>query len=76
MDDELMTSGEAAASLQVTPQRIAELGHAGKLPRQRVGKFWLYRRSDLDASRTAPKSKGGRPRKLSPQLPSPVTISE
>ena len=61
MDDELTTT-EAALYLGVTPQRVYELAQTGKVTRRRKGSFWLYPKADLDRWRTAPKSKGGRPK--------------
>ncbi len=62
MEDELMTSGEAAKHLGVSVRRVNELAETGKIERQRVGTFWLYHKSSLDAWKQAPKSKGGRPK--------------
>ncbi len=56
-----MTSGEAAEYLGVSRQRIAQLTAAGLLTPRRVGKFWLYRRGDLD-QRKAENPQGGRPK--------------
>ena len=74
MDEDLMTSGEAAEYLGVSVRRVNELAETGKIERRRVGTFWLYSRASLDAWKDAPKSKGGRPPKgragtLRPAIP-------
>ncbi len=56
-----MTSGEAADYLGVSRQRIAQLTTARLLTPRRVGKFWLYRRGELD-QRKAENPQGGRPK--------------
>ncbi len=58
-----MTSGEAAEYLGVSRQRIAQLTAAGFLTPRRVGKFWLYRRGELD-QRKAENPQGGRPKDM------------
>ena len=62
MEDRLMTSGEAAAYLDVSRQQIHRLAQAGKLKAQRAGEFLLFERAELDRYRATPKSKGGRPK--------------
>lgn len=62
MDKDLMTSGQAAKYLGVSRQRIAQLTTAGQLTPQRVGRFWLYSRAELD-QRKAEKPGRGRPKK-------------
>ena len=62
MDDELITTGEAATYLGMSRQRMIELAENGKIPTRRAGKFWLFRRADLDRWKVAPKDKGGRPK--------------
>lgn len=59
-----MTTGDAATYLQVSRQRIDELGNAGALRRRRVGRFWLYTRADLDRWRDEVRQPGGRPKNL------------
>lgn len=63
MNDQLMTSGEAATYLDVSRQQIHRLVQAGKLNAQRAGDFLLFERSELDRYRELPKNKGGRPKK-------------
>ncbi len=62
-----MTSGEAAEYLGVSRQRIAQLTAAGLLTPRRVGKFWLYRREELDR-RKAENPQGGRPKETARTL--------
>jgi excisionase family DNA binding protein len=62
MDDELITTGEAAKYLDMSRQRMIELAEGGKIPTRRAGKFWLFRKTDLDRWKAAPKDKGGRPK--------------
>ena len=57
-----MGTGEAAAYLEITRQRLDELAEAGRIPRRKVGRNYIYRRADLEAFKAAPKSKGGRPK--------------
>ena len=63
MDDQLMSAVEAAAYLGITRQRVALLGAQGRIPRQRIGSFWVYARADLDAFKAQPKGRPGRPAK-------------
>lgn len=61
--DEL-TGGEAARLLGVSRQQVNRLAHAGKLPARHVaGRFWIFRRADIEAYKAQEKSKGGRPKK-------------
>ena len=62
MDEELLTTGEAAAYLKMSRQRLVELADQEKIPSRRAGKFWLFHRADLDRWKTSPKDKGGRPK--------------
>ncbi len=62
--EDQLTGGEAARLLGVTRQHINRLAHDGKIPaRQVAGRFWLFRRIDIEAYRLQVKDKGGRPRK-------------
>ena len=72
MEEKLMTSGEAAAYLGVSKQRIHELIAGGKLVGQRAGRFYLFTRAELDRWKNAPKSKGGRPKSNAPSLSRPA----
>ncbi len=70
MKNKLMTSGEAAAYLEVSRQQIHRLAQAGKLKAQRAGEFLLFDQAELDRYRATPKSKGGRPKnQAEPQAP-------
>lgn len=62
-DDEL-TGGQAARLLGVTRQHVNRLAHDQKLPGRHIaGRFWVFRRADVEAYQVAEKSKGGRPKK-------------
>ena len=61
MEDE-MTSGEAAVYLGVSVRRVNELAETRKIERRRIGTFWVYSKASLDAWKSAPKNKGGRPK--------------
>lgn len=62
--DEL-TGGETARLLGVSRQHVNRLAHAGKLPARHVaGRFWIFRRADVEAYKAKDKSKGGRPKKM------------
>ena len=63
MLEEFMTAGEAMAYLGVSKQRLYELAEIGRIGRQRMGRFWLYNRRDVERYKNEPKSKGGRPKK-------------
>lgn len=63
-DMDEITGGEAARLLAVTRQHISRLAHDGKLPgRQLAGRYWIFKRSDVEAYKVANKPKGGRPQK-------------
>jgi excisionase family DNA binding protein len=62
MEEQLLTSGEAAAYLEVSRQQIHRLVQAGKLNARRAGEFLLFERAELERYRTTPKNKGGRPK--------------
>jgi excisionase family DNA binding protein len=61
-DNELMSAGQAAAYLGITRQRLDELAQAGRIRRQRVGRNYVYRRSDLDVFKAEGPGKPGRPK--------------
>ncbi|HEX6291259.1 MAG TPA: helix-turn-helix domain-containing protein [Herpetosiphonaceae bacterium] len=62
-DDDL-TGGAAARLLGVTRQQVNRLAHEGKLPaRQIAGRYWVFKRADVEAYKMKEKSKGGRPKK-------------
>lgn len=62
MEEEMLTSSQAAAYLGVTRQRVDQLGSSGEIPRQRMGFFWVYRRVDLDRWNKEERRPGGRPK--------------
>ena len=63
VDDQLMSAVEAGQYLGITRQRVALLGAQGRIPRRRIGSFWVYAKSDLDTFKTQPKGRPGRPAK-------------
>ena len=70
--DAEITGGEAAKLLQVTRQQISKLARSGKLPgRQVLGRYWVFKRRDVQAYKRAEKAKGGRPKKVVPQSARP-----
>lgn len=46
---ELLSSGEASRLLHLNVKRIQALARLGRLPGRRVGRKWLFARSDLEA---------------------------
>jgi excisionase family DNA binding protein len=52
---------QAADYLGVGRQRIYQLADAGKIGR-RIAGYWVFSKSELDAYKARPKSKGGRPK--------------
>ncbi len=46
---ELLSSDEASALLHLNVKRIQALARLGRLPGRRVGRKWLFARSDLEA---------------------------
>ncbi len=56
-----MSTSEAAAYLNVTPQAVRLLTKQGI--GQRVGKQWAFTQAELDAWRDKPRPLGGRPPK-------------
>ncbi len=68
MEEQLMTSGEAAAYLEVSRQQIHRLVKTGKLKAHRAGDFLLFTRADLDNYKATPKSRGGRPKRAAGTL--------
>jgi len=51
-----MSAEEAATLLHLNVKRIQGLAREGKLPAARVGRKWLFRRSELEALLGAPAS--------------------
>jgi molybdopterin-binding protein len=59
---ELLSSDQASALLHVNVKRIQALARLGRLPGRRVGRKWLFARTDLEAllgSRLRSESAGG-----------------
>ncbi len=48
MNEDLLSPGEAAAFLGVSRQRLTQLREKGQVSAHRVGRFWLYPRSELE----------------------------
>ena len=69
MDDDLLSTVQAAAYLGLTRQRVDQLGAEGAIPRRRIGVQWVYKPADLDAWARLPKLKEGRPRKAARTVP-------
>jgi excisionase family DNA binding protein len=44
----LMTSEETAQLLGIHPKTLQQMAREGKVPAVRIGKFWRFRKSDLD----------------------------
>jgi excisionase family DNA binding protein len=57
-----MSTGEAARSLGVSPNRIRQLVSSGQLPASRIGRNWVIRRADVERYRSLPAGAKGRPR--------------
>lgn len=67
LGDDEVTGGDAARILGVSRQYITRIAHAGVLPaRQIAGRYWIFKRADVEAYRLRPKSKGGRPKRQAP----------
>jgi len=62
MEDDLLSASQAAEYLGVSRVRINQLAGLGRIKREEIGGYYLYRRSDLDRWRASPKSVGGRPK--------------
>lgn len=44
----LMDATEAATLLQIHPKTLLQMARDGKVPAHRIGKYWRFRRTDLD----------------------------
>ena len=62
MEDDLLSATQAAKYLGISRVRINQLAGVGKLKREEVGGYFVYRRSELDRWRDLPKDVGGRPK--------------
>jgi molybdopterin-binding protein len=48
MSDELLTAEQAGRLLHLHVKRVQGLARTGRLPGSRIGRKWLFRRSDLE----------------------------
>ena len=44
----LIDSEEAAQLLRLHPKTLQQMARSGRLPATRVGKFWRFRKSEID----------------------------
>lgn len=44
----LIDSGEAARLLRVHPKTLQQMARCGKIPGIRLGKYWRFRKSEID----------------------------
>ncbi len=51
-----LSAEQAAELLHLNPKRVQSLARAGKLPAVRVGRKWLFHRSQLEALLSAPRA--------------------
>ena len=72
-DNKLLSAGEAAAYLGVTRQRLDELARANRITRRKVGRNYVYRRSDLDVFKAEGPGRPGRP-KEEPATSTPAAL--
>jgi len=47
--EKLLTNEQAADLLQVHPRSLQRMARSGEIPALKVGKFWRFRGSELDA---------------------------
>jgi len=45
----LITSENAAQLLGIHPKTVQQMAREGRIPAVRIGKFWRFRKSDLDS---------------------------
>jgi excisionase family DNA binding protein len=48
VDSGILTVGEVAAFFRCDPETVKRGARSGKLPGFKFGKFWLFRRHDID----------------------------
>ena len=48
MNNEIMTVKELAEYLKLAEKTVCKLAAEGKIPAFKVGKFWRFRKSDVD----------------------------
>ena len=53
MTSDLLTAEEAATLLRLHVKRVQSLARSGELPASRLGRKWLFRRSDLERALAA-----------------------
>jgi excisionase family DNA binding protein len=70
MNDELLTTDEAAARLGVTPVRVRAMIGAGRLPAEKFGHVHMIKAEDL---KLVAGRKAGRPPKSVPAAQKPAT---
>ncbi len=62
----MYTTQEAAELLDMSDGNLRNLIRTGKAhPKKQVGGTWIFTKNELERLRNRPKSKGGRPKKLS-----------
>lgn len=44
----LVDTDEAAQLLQIHPKTLQQMARAGRVPGIRIGKFWRFRKSEID----------------------------
>lgn len=47
-DLEIMTLGEVSAYLRIPPSSLYKLAREGKVPCQKIGKHWRFRKAAID----------------------------
>ena len=55
----LLDDGQAAELLGIHPKTLQRLARMGEIPAHRVGRFWRYRASELDAWLRGPMNSPG-----------------
>ncbi len=55
----LLDDGQAAELLGIHPKTLQRLARVGEIPAHRVGRFWRYRASELDAWLREPMNSSG-----------------
>jgi len=60
--DELLTTTQVAAVLQLTPRRVKQLMQEGQLrPERKLGNYNVFRRGDVEAFARVPRRRGRPP---------------
>jgi excisionase family DNA binding protein len=63
MEDELMLLAQAAAEVGVSPERLRQLIKEDRLKAEKLGTYWVVRRSEVRRFKKQPRLRTGRPRK-------------